>query len=983
AVVGQGGAWQFTISLSANEPFANISATIEFGGWTDPSQSFSGSPMHLRTGSLGMIFAVEAAPNITATIEGPKTNTSRLVVDSDVWINGTAQTVSTPATSLSGDLEVAIRENGTGALFEVIANLSVSGSFQASFNLTTAMVQNVAAGAIDLRLRFYPSNLNSTDDANLSGEAFWMIGRMNITFDTPTHIRGTGGSYTMNVLDHRGQAPANVSGIYNNSFNGVLVNTTTDPSTAQFTVGFTSPANLPGGDYSWTTSFDGSDYFEPGTFSTIARLQGEAGFDPDPPTLVDDWTHIGGTNWLTANLYDSGLSQIITGNNSTVVALLNDPELGPIEVGSAPVNITTGAINVTLTAPTHLPSAVYELFFEIHFEGVAGTPNNDAYYLYIFDPMNPPAPIDWGIRSEAVLTFENSSYSTEVNQSVELTVFVQDVANGTGLVGASVSFIFDYGGSNISMGTAKANSTGVVVFQWVPDSITPEKYDIAAIMVDNLTATLGSTDAGRWLGNSSQTELTVQVGTSISVVFPSPVIAGERFWLNGTVLDADNSSRPLSSAVQLDVFWADNPVEVLINDALTNANGTFTLSVPTDTATNGTVRGNHVLIIQVVNDSNPFYLFGAAQQNILVMGQTSIEDVDPGSVVKVLRGNSVELNATLEESSNLNQPLAGEMIAIKFDDTWLVEQMTDGSGMINYLHLIPDTQPLGLITITFYYNETVDLLSTNTTLITVTISSTTVTYVHPISANPVAGESFEINGSVKSDNGSGVINRDGGLLSNTIQVEINDASTGFSVAGGLLQVDGSWNATVTLLSDFQRGTHNLTAKFLPSANYYEGSEATESFTSRGFTTLQFIDPIMNGASPSLLSATIRNETLKVQVRIIENTNDPLSGAMITINLIGTSVQEVTTSDSNGLAWANLTLPMGLTPGVNLLTASYAGINATDGLEPSSANASFVALARTLLTIEDHTQLLVVNQDLYLNGTLLDDLGLPLLIDGNA
>jgi hypothetical protein len=311
AVVGEGGAWEFTISLSANEPFANISATVEFGGWTDSSQSFTGSPMHLRAGSLGLTFVVEAAPNITANVEGPKTNTSRLVVDSDVWINGTAQTVSTPATSLSGDLEVAIRENGTGALFEVIANLSVSGSFQTSFNLTTAMVQNVAAGAIDLRLRFYPSNLNSTDDVNLSGEAFWMISRMNITFDTPTHIRGTGGAYTMNVLDHRGLSPANVSGIYNNSFNGVVVNTTTDPSTAQFTVSFTSPAGLPGGDYPWTTSFGGSDYFEPGIFSTVARLQGEAGFDPDPPTLVDDWTHIGGTNWLTANLYDSGLSQII------------------------------------------------------------------------------------------------------------------------------------------------------------------------------------------------------------------------------------------------------------------------------------------------------------------------------------------------------------------------------------------------------------------------------------------------------------------------------------------------------------------------------------------------------------------------------------------------------------------------------------------------------------------------------------------------
>ena len=113
----------------------------------------------------------------------------------------------------------------------------------------------------------------------------------------------------MTVLDHRGIEPDNVSGTYVNSFNGGVVNTTTDPLTAQFTVSFTSPGALAGGDYSWQTAFGGSDYFEPASFSTMARLQGEATFNPNPPTLVNSWTHLGDTNWLTADLYDSALSQ--------------------------------------------------------------------------------------------------------------------------------------------------------------------------------------------------------------------------------------------------------------------------------------------------------------------------------------------------------------------------------------------------------------------------------------------------------------------------------------------------------------------------------------------------------------------------------------------------------------------------------------------------------------------------------------------------
>ncbi|MFP6654081.1 MAG: PEP-CTERM sorting domain-containing protein, partial [Myxococcota bacterium] len=61
----------------------------------------------------------------------------------------------------------------------------------------------------------------------------------------------------------------------------------------------------------------------------------------------------------------------------------------------------------------------------------------------------------------------------------------------------------------------------------------------------------------------------------------------------------------------------------------------------------------------------------------------------------------------------------------------------------------------------------------------------------------------------------------------------------------------------------------------------------------------------------------------------------------------------------------------LPPGINLLTAAYPGNSSADGLLGSNASASFVALARTILVIDNHTLSLVVNQDFYLNGTLTD------------
>ena len=96
----------------------------------------------------------------------------------------------------------------------------------------------------------------------------------------------------------------------------------------------------------------------------------------------------------------------------------------------------------------------------------------------------------------------------------------------------------------------------------------------------------------RRTGNSTFVDVTVQVPTDIRIdVLPSTITAGVPFNMQGQILDDDDPARALTSGVRLDVYWQSNPEELLRSGVPTLSNGSFNLTVPTDTANNGTVRG--------------------------------------------------------------------------------------------------------------------------------------------------------------------------------------------------------------------------------------------------------------------------------------------------------------------------------------------------------------------------------------------------------
>ena len=119
------GSWSITLNLSESEPRGNLAATMGFSGWQDTSvPGATPAPFHLNPTTTSIVLNVTDAPNLTATIEGPLTNNSILLLDNDVWVNGSALSLGASPTALTGDLQFAVRANDSGdAWMEVFLSL--------------------------------------------------------------------------------------------------------------------------------------------------------------------------------------------------------------------------------------------------------------------------------------------------------------------------------------------------------------------------------------------------------------------------------------------------------------------------------------------------------------------------------------------------------------------------------------------------------------------------------------------------------------------------------------------------------------------------------------------------------------------------------------------------------------------------------------------------------------------------------------------
>ena len=983
-VVGPNGFWTINVTLDELETKTNISATLGFSGWQDTSQAVGGPQFHLRPTTHAISLDVRDAPNLTAVIQGPGSNNSIMQIDDLVYINGSALSFGAVPTSLSGNLSFGMRELNGGGTFVELFNKSVNGPFSITHVLDISNT-TVRAGDIELELIFYPDSLDATDSLNTSGTPWWLKGKLFFQLQALPQLRGNEVGIIVEVSDHLSNPfDLNLTGTFTFDFNGTTENTTIDPDSSTISPTFSTDSNLIAGDYVFDMSFGGNDYFLFSSNSSFLRIMGTVDITV---SVVDDWTYLGNTTWITGDFTDSVHGTAILGNDSQIMAQLITP-FGISDLGTGMLNNSTGTYNISINAPTNFPSGVYDIEIMTDFTSVSQ--EGGPYFEWVDTAVPPALPqipsTTWGIESEVVLSSPDEMAADIIavmDSNVELMVKVSDVADNSNVSGSQVNYILDYGGANISIGSAVSDADGNATLTWLVTGVDPGSYVLRMEVLDDLSSakTAGAT---RHRGNFTDLNVTVQVSSNLRVdTIPSTVTAGVNFQVLGQVEDGDDPSRNMTGSVALEMFWLDNPDEKLINGVYTGVNGTFNLSVPTDVLSNGTLRGPRTFVISVVEDSSPFYLTDSSNHSILVQGVTVFESIQPLNPVIVNRGEDINMSLQMVESSNMWQPLSGYTVDVKFDDTWLVSNTTDAQGRTSFAHTVPFSQPLGLITISFMYNGSFDLLSTQSNISTITIRSTTVLVVEPITANPVAGESFTINGTIQSDNGSALQLRNGMQLSANILFTIDGAAIGFTLSNGQVQADGSWTADILLGSGFMAGTHVAEAQYIPSVNYYSGSVANQSFDSRGFTTLTFTSPTLDGVNqPSLNDRTDRGDDVNAKLQLMDNTGAPVTGVNVTVSINGTLVTITGTTDSFGVIDVDLTVPSTLSVGFHDLSAEFLGTNGSTGLIGDTAEVAFIVLAQTDISITESSSAITAGEILYVNGTLLDDLGSPLQIDGN-
>ena len=185
---------------------------------------------------------------MTATIEGPLLDKSIFVVNQDIWVNGTARSLGPNPVDMAGQLVLSMRENGTFNEWSDIFNVSVNGTFAIQQQLT-AQLATFGAGEVEVRLRFIPSTISATDDANLStGAPYRLQSFLQFEFESTPQLRGFDGLFSISISDHRGENVKSTIGDFDFLFNNSWFNTTSN-LTGQHQQIINLDANLAADDY--------------------------------------------------------------------------------------------------------------------------------------------------------------------------------------------------------------------------------------------------------------------------------------------------------------------------------------------------------------------------------------------------------------------------------------------------------------------------------------------------------------------------------------------------------------------------------------------------------------------------------------------------------------------------------------------------------------------------------------------------------------
>ena len=978
--VSGGGYYEFIVPIDETEPLGLMDAAISFQGWHfDDLNNATPPSYHARPDSFSFMFNITLSPNLSVEIESHGANNSILEIGSNIYLNGTVLSRGLSPTPLNGTLILEMRRADISGPFVELSswylNNSSWGASPGDFSITwpfSASEVPLPAGPVDVRMQFDSDDLNSNDQEQFI-DIFGIRSFVVFDYELIFAIRGRGYAVDVFMEDHTGSSFASFEGEYTLLFDGDNVWNQTNPDAGRITPTFTPLFNMDPGDYDWNLSYSGSTWLSPNSTSELLRVRGMANASV---SLSDEWSVRGSSNWISGFASDMVLLNQIIGNNSSVVVQLLIPSDLPTTPGGFPASPTiyniangwvdevTGVYNLSFEIPQGVSSGVYEIDVTLSF---SGNPLEGGSYYNAGDPTT----IQIGVQTEFVVQTDPTASIVIAGEQLLLESVVRDVENPSEtLSGVALDLYFDWGGPlEAILQSGTTNSEGLVSFDpVVPSSAPPGFYDIRVHAPDDLSDSLSTPEAGRWLGNESFVNLTVQVASTVEISsIPSQVTALQPFNLVGTVMDSADINRTVDGPVGLNVFFLDEPDELLIDNQTTNMSGGFNLTVPTDTLGNGVLRGDRTVVVSVVNGSTPFYLTGNGDASILVIGVSQFVDSNPFVNTIVDRGQSATITTRLVEFSNNEEPLSGFEVMVLFHDTWLDPEVTAADGSVAFEFEIPHDHPLGLVNVTLVFNGSEDLHQAVQIMNTITVRSSTTMVIDPITANPLPGEFFNVTGSLTSSNGTGLSDTLGNPLNPTLTFSIDDETSTFTVSQVSFHADGTWSAELRLDLSFQRGPHGLEVSFTPQVTYFSSASGFSVFDSRGYSVLTIDNP--NDLDPD--NRTIRGETFDIDLSLIDNSGGPVASATIVVRIDNITVWGGLT-DSNGSASASILVRPDRDPGPMVVTATFSGINGTIGLLGDETWTRVVVLAPTDLVLKQVSSPSIAGRSVTLVGSLLDE-----------
>lgn len=988
ADVGSSGYYEFNVPISESEPLGLINASVAFLGWhQNDLNNLTNPEYHLRPSTMSVNFNITPSPNLTVSLEGIDANSSILDINQLIFINGTAVSRGPSPDALNGTLTFAMRRTGTNGPYTTLETWALNasnwtsspGQFALTWDFNESVV-DIPAGEVEVKFTYSADGLFAADEETFPS-IYGIRSYVEFSYTLNPTTRGHVAAVDVQLSDHTGTSVADFPGDYTVDFNGTQVWNTTDPSSGRYTVTWTPEWNMLAGDYAWEMNYSGSTWLAAAATSDVIRIQGRANVTVN---LGSEWTPRGMTNWVAGVAQDVVHLTAITGNNSSILIQLEEPsDLPPGPDGSpAPpiihrladgwINETTGEYNYSFTIPSDIPSGVYMMRVLLDFATTAPAPGP---YFTVGDPVR----VAIGVRSEFVVEAAPASLIVVAGTTLILNATVTDLADGSVVPDASVDLYFDWGGANQTIiDTTTTDVDGVARFNpTLLANTIPGFYDLRVHAPDDLSDNLTVANAGRWIGNESFANLTVQVDSAIAIdSIPPEVTAGQAFTISGRVLDGFDNNRSVDGPMAIEVFFLNDTSEKLVSSFTTTNNGSFTVSVPTDPRGDGISSGTKTVVVSVLEGTSPFYLTGTGNASILVRGVTRFMDRTPIIQTIVDRGSSVTFGARLTEYTDNDLRLSGMTVAAKFHNTWMPEVVTNNEGLANFTFDVPHDHPLGQIGVTLMFNGSSTLHSTMTVMNQITVRSPTVLNVSEVTDNPVAGESFNVSGTLLSSNGTGIMDRSGAALAAFLTFEIDGDDSGFQISGGAVNPNGTWNAVITLGLSFPRGTHSITATYTPSVNYYSSSSGTGSFDSRGYSLITIVDP----ADLDPDRRVVRGNDVSINISLIDNAGQLVGNEEVDILVDGNVIQTIPT-DVDGRA--TLVIPVDSTreQGPMLITAEFAGINGTTGLNGDSTWTRVIVLAPSILEITEMSGSMIAGESITFSGTLLDEHGQALTNGG--